>query len=272
MGNRHSAGYVRFPAQNAGRQLAAGPVPHSAEFINHWERVYLSCGGPFKDKPTLRRIPCSNFLASAHILPRPRGALSWRCLNMTCGNPPLLTGEGAAVATEVPDPNQLLASLSRADTARLSPSLKLVSLRQGLVFHQPGDEIEHVYFPHTGMVSLLAVMKDGRAVETAVVGREGVVGAIAGLGLHIALTRAVVQAPLVALQIAAVPFRKAVQASHALRDLIIRYNDALLGQVQMTAACYALHSIQARLARWILQTQDRVDTDTVPLTQELLSA
>ncbi len=122
------------------------------------------------------------------------------------------------------------------------------------------------------MVSLLAVMRDGEAIETATVGSEGVVGAMAGLGLHITLTTApVAQTPLVASRIAAPAFRRAVEASTALRDLIVRYNEALLAQVQMTAACNALHSLESRLARWILQTRDRIDTDAIPLTQELLS-
>lgn len=168
-------------------------------------------------------------------------------------------------------PNRLLAMLPQTDIERLLPALSVVSLQQGLVLNEPGEEPGRIYFPHTGMISLLAVMADGKAVETATVGREGVVGAMAGLGPHLPLTRAVVQVPLVAARIAAVPFRRAVQASAGLRDIIVRYNDILLGQVQITAACNALHPIQRRLARWILQTRDRIDTDTVPLTQELLS-
>ena len=167
--------------------------------------------------------------------------------------------------------NRLLAALSLAESARLTPFLKTISLEQGVVLNEPGDEMENVIFPHSGMVSLLAIMKDGSAVETATIGREGVVGAMAGLGLHTTLTRAVVQTPLVASQIAAAQFRKAVALSSELRDVIVRYNDALLGQVQITAACNALHPIQARLARWILQTKDRVDGEIIPLTQQLLS-
>jgi CRP-like cAMP-binding protein len=167
--------------------------------------------------------------------------------------------------------NRLLASLSRAEASTLTPSLTVGSFEQGQVFAEPGDETEQVYFPHTGMISLLAVMQDGKAVETATVGNEGVVGALAGLGLHVALTRAVVQTPLIASHIAAAHFRKLVQASDALRNLVVRANEMLLGQVQMTAACNALHPIQARLARWILQTRDRVDGNIMPLKQELLS-
>jgi len=190
-----------------------------------------------------------------------------------CGFGPDRWAKGTAVNTEGSDlsANRLLAMLPQADIERLLPALSIVALEQGVVLNEPGEEPERVYFPHTGMISLLAVMADGKAVETATVGREGVVGAMAGLGLHIPLTRAVVQTPLVSSRIAAVPFRRAVQASTALREIIVRYNDLLLGQVQITAACNALHPIQKRLARWILQTRDRIDTDMVPLTQELLS-
>jgi CRP-like cAMP-binding protein len=167
--------------------------------------------------------------------------------------------------------NHLLAALPRADIELLGPAMTVVSLEVGIVLNEPGEEPDRVHFPHSGMISLLAVMADGKAVETATVGREGVVGAMAGLGLHVPLTRAVVQTPLVASRIAAAHFRRAVQASPLMRELIVRYNDVLLGQVQVTAACNALHPIQKRLARWILQTRDRIDTDTVPLTQELLS-
>jgi CRP-like cAMP-binding protein len=167
--------------------------------------------------------------------------------------------------------NRLLASLSHTDASRLIPSLTVGSFEQGEVFAEPGDETEQVYFPHTGMISLLAVMQDGKAVETATIGSEGVVGAMAGLGLHVALTRAVVQTPLIASYIPAAQFRKLVQASDPLRNLVMRANEMLLGQVQMTAACNALHPIQARLARWILQSRDRVSENIIPLTQELLS-
>lgn len=167
--------------------------------------------------------------------------------------------------------NRLLAMLPRADVERLNAAMTVVSLEAKRVLNNPCDELERIYFPHTGMISLLAVTSDGKAIETATVGREGVVGAMAGLGLHIPMTRAVVQMPLVASRIAAASFRRVVQTSPVLRDLIVRYNDVHLGQVQLTAACNGLHSVQKRVARWILQSRDRIDTDMVPLTQELLS-
>ncbi len=167
--------------------------------------------------------------------------------------------------------NRLLTLLPSTDINLLAGSLKSVSLPQGTVLNEPGTEIEHVLFPHSGMISLLAVMMDGRAVETATVGSEGVVGGMAGFGLRMTMTRAVVQTPLVASQISAAQFRRAVSASVQLRELLVRYNEALLGQVQITAACNALHSIHSRLARWILQTADRTQAELVPLTQELIS-
>src|SRR5580693_9780 len=94
-----------------------------------------------------------------------------------------------------PSCNRVLASLSPADAALLSPWLKLVSLEQGALLAGIGDEIEHVYFPHSGMISLLSVTKSGRGVETAIIGREGVIGAMAGLGLHFTLSQAVAQVP-----------------------------------------------------------------------------
>jgi CRP-like cAMP-binding protein len=167
--------------------------------------------------------------------------------------------------------NRLIASLSRSDFNRLSPALSTVSLGQGTLLYDVGDEVEHAYFPQTGMVSLLSVMDDGKAIETATVGREGVVGAMAGLDFHTALDRAVVQLPLTALKIRAAAFRKAVQASTPLRDLVIASNQALLAQAQATAACNALHAVEQRLCRWILHARDRNNGDVVRLTQEFLS-
>ncbi len=173
--------------------------------------------------------------------------------------------------TQTATENGLLAALRPADQERLRAVTQVVTLKQGQVLCEPADEIDHIYFPHTGMISLMAVMRDGRVVETAAIGREGAVGALAGLGLHFCQTRAVVQIPMVASRIAAPACRKLVRDSDALREVILRYTEALLGQVQITAGCNGLHAILARLARLILQTHDRVHGRRVKLTQELLS-
>ena len=167
--------------------------------------------------------------------------------------------------------NKLLASLPRNDFEALRSHLAAISLMQGDIVYEAGAEVDYVYFPHGGMFSLLAVMRDGKAIETATVGREGVVGAMAGLGLYQSLVRVMVQLPLHASKIAAAPFRRAVAASDALRDVCVRYNEVMLTQARVTAACNALHQIEERFCRWLLQSVDRAASETVGLTQELLA-
>ena len=167
--------------------------------------------------------------------------------------------------------NKLLASLPRGHFDRLLPHLTTIALQQGVVLCEAGDEVEQVYFPHDGMLSLLTVLRDGKAIETATVGREGVVGAMAGLGFHKSLVRVVAQMPMACGKITARHFRSAVGASEPLRNLCIRYNEVLLSQARVTAACNALHPIEARFCRWLLQCVDRAGGDTVALTQEFLA-
>jgi CRP-like cAMP-binding protein len=167
--------------------------------------------------------------------------------------------------------NKLLSSLPRDQFDLLAPHLVTQSLEQGLVLIEAGDEVDYVYFPHCGMLSLLAVLKDGKAIETATVGREGVVGAMAGLGLHKSLVRAVVQLPIGATKIAATQFRKAAAISDAIRNFCVQYNEVLLSQARVTAACNAMHLIEARFCRWLLQSADRAGNSTVNLTQEFLA-
>jgi CRP-like cAMP-binding protein len=167
--------------------------------------------------------------------------------------------------------NRLLFALTSEDRSLLAPHLKEMSFELGMLLQEPDKPVEYVYFPHQGMISLLAVMSDGEGIETATVGNEGVVGAMAAFGIRRGLARAVVQAPLVASRISSVQFRAAVQKSETLRNLMANYSEALLAQVQQTAACNALHAMESRLARWLLQTRDRIDSDVLPLTQEFLS-
>jgi CRP-like cAMP-binding protein len=167
--------------------------------------------------------------------------------------------------------NRLLAALAPTDLAPLSPHLKNHQLKQGDVIQEAGDPIKLVYFPLSGMISLLAVMEAGSGVETATVGREGVVGVMAGLGGRHATGRAVVQLEGVFSQIAVAQFQAAMNQSPALRDLIARYNDAQITLVYQVAGCNALHQATTRLCRWLLQTRDRNDSDVIPLTHEFLS-
>jgi len=167
--------------------------------------------------------------------------------------------------------NKLLAKLSRDDFELLAPYLVLEQLAQGTILAETNDEIDQVYFPISGMISLVVVMNDGKAIETATVGRDGVLGAAAGFGLYRSRVRCVVQIQTSALRVPAPQFRKAVSVSTGLTALCIRENEMLLAQARITAACNALHKIEARFARWLLQTSAITDSDIITLTQEFLS-
>ena len=167
--------------------------------------------------------------------------------------------------------NKLLSSLPRNQFDLLAPHLINQSLEQGLVLIEAGDEVDYVYFPQSGMLSLLAVLKDGKGIETATVGCEGVVGAMAGLGLYRSLVRVVVQLPIGTTRISATQFRKAASGSDAIRDLCMHYNEVLLSQARVTAACNAVHIIEQRFCRWLLQSADRAGSSTVSLTQDFLA-
>ena len=165
----------------------------------------------------------------------------------------------------------LLGGLPAKDLAMLDPFLKDIMLQQGTVLQEQGDRIEHVYFPHGGFISLLAVMRQGDAIEIATIGYEGAVGSLAALGPRRSHTRAVVQVSGVASRIAAARFRQAAEESEAIRSIVVRYGEMLLIQVQQTAACNALHVVEARLSRWLLQARDRLESNTICLTHEFLS-
>ena len=165
--------------------------------------------------------------------------------------------------------NRFLTALSPYDFALLAPHLRTISLETGVVLQDVG-EIERVYFPHTGMVSLVTVMRSGVIVETACVGRAGVIGASAGLGTRATSGRAVVQLPGKAAWLSAAHFHAAANQSEPIRDLIVRYNDLLLADIQQSVACNVLHHMEARLCRWLLQAHDCFEGDAIPLTQEFL--
>jgi CRP-like cAMP-binding protein len=176
----------------------------------------------------------------------------------------------AARPIEASKLNRCLACLPAKDFSLLAPHLRTVPLERGAMLHDAGDEFEHVYFPHSGMVCRVAVMRSGATVETAIVGRAGILGFTTGFGSRRATARATVQIPGEAARIAASQFQAAVRESSIIRNLLVGYNDLVLSQVQQCVACNALHYLEARLCRWLLQTHDCVDGDAIPLTQETL--
>ncbi|MET3840981.1 Crp/Fnr family transcriptional regulator [Bradyrhizobium sp. OAE829] len=166
--------------------------------------------------------------------------------------------------------NLLLAALPRNAFEALRPDLVHVELESRTPIYLPDDEVEWVYFPSTGMISILQSTADSRGIELATVGKEGALGAIAGFGLNRALTAAVVQMPLTALKISAVRFRKHLTQFASLQEMALKSNEVILAQTQVTAACNALHNVKQRFCRWLLQSWDRSEGDTIPLTQEFL--
>jgi len=139
------------------------------------------------------------------------------------------------------------------------------------VLQEPGERVVYVYFPQSGLISILAIMANGDAVETAIVGPEGSIGVLAGLGPARASSRAVVQVPGRALRIAAGHFHAIFCDADSVQLAVLQFKEALLAQIQQTAACNAVHAAAPRLCRWLLHTHDRIDGDVIPLTQEYLS-
>jgi CRP-like cAMP-binding protein len=167
--------------------------------------------------------------------------------------------------------NRLLESLPAEDQALISPHLAPVDLERGRLLYDPGDPIEHIYFPHDGMISLMTLMESGAAIESTTIGPEGALGLAAAVAPRQSLSRALVQTPLRAARIGAERLHEAWLRSHALRHLVDRHGEALFGHAMQSAACNALHSVEARFCRWLLTCHDRISTDTVALTQEFLA-
>lgn len=168
--------------------------------------------------------------------------------------------------------NLLLGALRLPDQALLRPHLELREYRRGEALFDAGDDVGHITFPLGRCVAALLIgLSDGRAVETATVGREGAVGGVVSQGSLPAFSRAVVQIPGSVLRIEAPVLQQIKQTSPGLRNLITRYSDCLLAQVLQSVACNASHTIEARCARWLLGLQDRLGSDVLPVTHEVLA-
>jgi CRP-like cAMP-binding protein len=168
--------------------------------------------------------------------------------------------------------NALLRSLSDDDYHELHKHLKPVGFKSGHVLYEPEDAVEWVYFPESGLVSLISVMLSGDQVESAVVGREGGVGFVEAAGAGIIFSRAVVQIDLVAQRAPASSYLQALDASAVLRRTIASHVELTIAEGRQTIACIAHHPVEARLAWWLLECQDRTGQARLELTQEFLGA
>lgn len=167
--------------------------------------------------------------------------------------------------------NRLLATLPKKDYARLLPSLEQVPLLFEKHLYEAGAIIEDVYFPTSGIVSLLAAVEDGATLEVGLVGREGMIGLPISMEVKVSRNRAVVQGAGFAFRMDAEAFREECDDGGSLSRVLRRYTHSLLMQVSQTAVCNRFHSTGARLARWLLMTRDRMGADKFLLTQEFLS-
>lgn len=167
--------------------------------------------------------------------------------------------------------NSLLAALPRQDYQGLLAELEPVTLTYGETLYQPGERIGHVYFPGDAQVSLLVVVRGGKALEVGLVGREGMVGMPLAMGVDDSPVRALVQGTGTALRMEAGSFRDALAACPPLQRELYRYAYAKLAQARQTAACNRFHAVPARLACWLLMTHDRVRSDHFHLTHEFLA-
>lgn len=163
--------------------------------------------------------------------------------------------------------NLWIASLHPSDRARIEPHLHERSFAQGQVLYDAGEAVDDVWFPLTGVVSLMTVLDDGRMIETAAIGREGLVGVTCGPMNARASSRAIAQMEGAAACCPADAFSAALHESEAMRDALSRFTESLFAQVQQTAACNAQHRLDERLARWLLTLHDRIDGDRFDLTQ-----
>ena len=167
--------------------------------------------------------------------------------------------------------NHILNALSDEDYARLLPHFKPVELTLGQVIYQPDEPIKDIYFPNNAMASIIATTPEGQSAEVGVVGREGIVGVDYLMGVEATSNQSIVQLSDGAMRINAKTAKAEFRASAAMNDLLLRYVHALLMQVSQTALCNRLHTIEQRLARWLLMCHDRAPGDVLTLTQEFLA-
>ncbi|MBE9201234.1 MULTISPECIES: Crp/Fnr family transcriptional regulator [unclassified Nodularia (in: cyanobacteria)] len=172
----------------------------------------------------------------------------------------------------MPTENLLLAALPREVYEQLDEYMEQVSLPANKILHHPGDTIEQVYFPLNCLISVTITMKDGSTVEAGVIGNREMVGINAFMGgTETTQTEYIVQVAGDAVKMKAEPLRKEFDQNKLLRDVMLKYTQAFIAQISQNVACNRLHTIQKRLARWLLESSDRIQSDELDLSQEFIS-
>jgi CRP-like cAMP-binding protein len=177
----------------------------------------------------------------------------------------------AAPARHNPHQNHLLAALPASDYQRLASHLELVPMRLGEVLYESGVQLRYVYFPTTSILSLLYVMEDGSSAEIAIVGNEGILGISLFMGGESTPSRAVVQSAGHAFRLKAALLKDEFGRFGPTMHLLLRYTQALITQMAQTAVCNRHHSVDQQLCRWLLLSLDRLQTNELSMTQELIA-
>ena len=167
--------------------------------------------------------------------------------------------------------NHLLAALPKAELERLLPHLELVPMPLGQALYESGGRLQHVYFPTTSIVSLLYVMEDGASAEIAVIGNEGILGISLFMGGETTTNRAVVQSMGYGYRLKTQQLKMEFDRGGPLQRLLLRYTQALITQMAQTAVCNRHHSLEQQLCRWLLLSLDRLSTNELIMTQELIA-
>ncbi len=167
--------------------------------------------------------------------------------------------------------NFLLGSLQEEDLAALLPNLEPVSLPLGKVLYESGDKLEFALFPTTAIVSLLYVMENGGTAEIGIVGNDGILGVALFLGGDTTTSRAIIQSAGEGLRMRPKNLRDEFSRGGRFQDLLLRYTQALMTQISQTAVCNRLHAVEEQLCRWLLLSHDRLDSDELVMTHDLIS-
>ncbi|HEX8649899.1 MAG TPA: Crp/Fnr family transcriptional regulator [Pyrinomonadaceae bacterium] len=170
-----------------------------------------------------------------------------------------------------PDGNRLLAMLPRDEYESLRPHLKHVSFALGEVIYESGGQQSYIYFPTTAIISLLYMMENGSSAEMGVAGNEGLVGVALFMGGNTVPNRAVVQSAGDALKMKTKVLQDEFARGGMFQRLLLRYTQALMTQMSQTAVCNRLHTVEQQLCRWLLLSRDRLNTDELVMTQELIA-
>jgi CRP-like cAMP-binding protein len=173
--------------------------------------------------------------------------------------------------SDTPIYNRILAALPAGEYRRLLPELEQIPLTYGEHIYERGDRIRYVYFPNSGIISLLAVAEADATLEVGIVGREGIVGIAVFLGVGISHINAIVQGQGFAMRMKTAAFLTECGKSEVLPRLLRRFTQSMFAQISQSAVCYRFHPAEDRLARWLLMTSDRMEKNEFHLTQNFLS-